>query len=171
MAWWSGLNLCLEGKLPLQGRGFSSSCLAPQWRQSLLLQPWKGWMWNLKWKKTKQRNINIQSKFIKQFGNTTAHANLRSESDMNCNCNWIHNCNCNFEVIESSLNNSVISHALSCTVEPRYNKGLWTMKITLLHVHIMFLVISGYKKTQNIKRWEQQNYFVIDRVSLHPTSL
>ena len=56
-----------------------------------------------------------------------------------------------------------------CTVEPRYNEVLGTIKITL------FIQVSHYirvKKQRNIKSWDQQNYLVIiKRVLLYPTSL
>ena len=47
---------------------------------------------------------------------------------------------------------------LICTVEPRYNEVLGTMKITLLYQVSHFIRV---KKQRNIKSWDQQNYLVI----------
>ena len=44
------------------------------------------------------------------------------------------------------------------TVEPRYNEGLGTMKITLLYQVSHYIRV---KKRRNIKSWDQQNYLVI----------
>ena len=44
------------------------------------------------------------------------------------------------------------------TVEPRYNKVLGTMKITLLYQVSHYIRV---KKQINIKSWDQQNYLVI----------
>ena len=52
--------------------------------------------------------------------------------------------------------NSDVS-GLESTVEPRYNKVLGTMKITLLYQVSHIRV----KKQRNIKNWDQQNYLVI----------
>ena len=46
----------------------------------------------------------------------------------------------------------------NCTVEPRYNKVLGTMNITLLYQ------VSHYIRVQtqrNIKSWDQRNYLVV----------
>ena len=45
-----------------------------------------------------------------------------------------------------------------CTVEPRYNEVLGTMKITLLYQVSHYIRV---KKQRNIKSWDQQNYLVI----------
>ena len=44
------------------------------------------------------------------------------------------------------------------TVEPRYNKDLGTMKITLLYQVSHYIRV---KKQRNIKSWDQQNDLVI----------
>ena len=49
------------------------------------------------------------------------------------------------------------SHLHPCTVEPRYNEVLGTMKITLLYQVSHIRV----QKQRNIKSWDQQNYLVI----------
>ena len=54
------------------------------------------------------------------------------------------------------------------TVEPLYNEVLGTMKITLLYQVSRYIRV---KKQRNIKSWDQQNYLVIMRVLLYPTSL
>ena len=48
--------------------------------------------------------------------------------------------------------------AHTCTVEPRYNEVLGTMKITLLYQVSHYIRV---KKQRNIKSWDQQNYLVI----------
>ena len=45
-----------------------------------------------------------------------------------------------------------------CTVEPRYNEVLGTMKITLLYQVSHYIRV---KKQRNIKSWDQQNYLFI----------
>ena len=45
-----------------------------------------------------------------------------------------------------------------CTVEPRYNEVLGTMKITLLYQVSHYIRV---KTQRNIKSWDQQNYLVI----------
>ena len=45
-----------------------------------------------------------------------------------------------------------------CTVEPRYNEVLGTMKITLLYQVSHYIRV---KKQRNIKSWDQQNYLVV----------
>ena len=45
-----------------------------------------------------------------------------------------------------------------CTVEPRYNEVVGTMKITLLYQVSHYIRV---KKQRNIKSWDQQNYLVI----------
>ena len=45
-----------------------------------------------------------------------------------------------------------------CTVEPRYNEVLGTMKITLLYQVSHYIRV---KKQRTIKTWDQQNYLVI----------
>ena len=47
------------------------------------------------------------------------------------------------------------SIARVCTVEPRYNEVLGTMKITLLYQ------VSQFKKLRTIKSRDQQNYLVL----------
>ena len=49
-------------------------------------------------------------------------------------------------------------HICANTVEPRYNKVLGTMKITLLYQVSHYIRV---KKQRNIKSWDQQNYLVI----------
>ena len=47
-----------------------------------------------------------------------------------------------------------------CTVEPRYNKFLGTMKF--MNITLIYPVFHiRVKKQRNIKSWEQQNYLVI----------
>ena len=45
------------------------------------------------------------------------------------------------------------------TVEPCYNKDLWTMKTTLLYQVSHYIRINKYIK--NIKSWDPQNFLVI----------
>ena len=47
---------------------------------------------------------------------------------------------------------------MCCTVEPRYNKVLGTMKITLLYQDSHYIRV---KKQRSIKSWVQQNYLVV----------
>ena len=51
-----------------------------------------------------------------------------------------------------------IGFKIHCTVEPRYNEVLGTMKINLLYQVSHYIRV---KKQRNIKSWDQQNYLVI----------
>ena len=42
----------------------------------------------------------------------------------------------------------VREYKITYTVEPHYNEVRGTMKITLLHMYIRFLIISGYKNKE-----------------------
>ena len=52
-----------------------------------------------------------------------------------------------------------ISSTFTCTVEPRYNKVLGTMKITLLYQVSQYIRVK--KQRNYIKSWDQQHYLVI----------
>ena len=62
-----------------------------------------------------------------------------------------------------ALHEDVHDHTISffhnsCTVEPRYNKVLVTMKITLLYQVSHYIRVKNQRKT---KSWDQPNYLVI----------
>ena len=46
----------------------------------------------------------------------------------------------------------------TCTVEPRFNEDLGTMKFTLLYQVTHYIRVN---KQRNIKSWDQQNHLVI----------
>ena len=50
--------------------------------------------------------------------------------------------------------------SVDCTVEPRYNEVLGTIKITLLYQVSHYIRVKK-KKYIIIKSWDQQNYLVI----------
>ena len=51
-----------------------------------------------------------------------------------------------------------MSPSTTCTVKPRYNEALGTMKITLLYQVSCYIRVN---KQRNIKSWDQQNDLVI----------
>ena len=59
---------------------------------------------------------------------------------------------------KNSSNNYVRGVIKPCTVKPRYNETLGTMKITLLYQVSCYIRV---KKQRNIKSWDQQNDLVI----------
>ena len=66
-----------------------------------------------------------------------------------------------FLKVQTLLNNAFdiqMQHTFHNTVEPRYNKVLGTMKITLLYQVSRYIRV---KKQRNIKSWDQSNYLVI----------
>ena len=65
---------------------------------------------------------------------------------------------CRVNVRQPIMCESWILFIFVCTVEPRYNEVLGTMKITLLYQVSHYIRV---KKQRTIKSWDQQNYLVI----------